>query len=107
MVKYLEISNALRTVGDDDDGAEGGGAGGDNQVSDRYLVFIAGNALLLEVGDGGKVAIRINRIHVEVWPLTMHLAAHYGSTTDYGALLLTMAPLLTVAPPLTRWRRCI
>ena len=69
MVKYLEISNALKTVDDDDGGGGGGGgggAGGDNQVTDRYLVFIAGNALLVEVGGEGRVAIRINRIHVEV-----------------------------------------
>ena len=35
-------------------------------MSERYLVFIAGNALLVEVGDGGRVAIRNNRVGVEV-----------------------------------------
>ena len=59
-VKYLEITNALKTV----DGGEGGAR--DGQASERYLVFIAGNALLVEVGDGGRVAIRNNRVGVEV-----------------------------------------
>ena len=49
LVKYVEISNVLRS-------AEG---------EEQYLVFIAGNALLVEVG-GGEVTIRINRILVEI-----------------------------------------
>ena len=95
MVKYLEISNALRTVGDDDDG-EGGGAGGDGQVSDRYLVFIAGNALLLEVGDGGKVAIRINRIHVEVATVYLNDALSFVPCFKYAPL--STPPHLTSLP---------
>jgi hypothetical protein len=51
MVKYLEVSNALRAV---DAGAE------------QYLLFIADNALLVEVAAGGLATIRINKILVEV-----------------------------------------
>ena len=46
-------------------------------MSERYLVFIAGNALLVEVGDGGRVAIRNNRVGVEV-PLSTPLLFDIG-----------------------------
>ena len=50
MVKYIEISNVFRSV-----------------VSEQhYLLFIADNALHVELLDGGGVTIRINKIPVEI-----------------------------------------
>ena len=49
MVKCIEIKNALRAV----------------DSERQYLVFIADNALLIDVADGGGVSIRINEIAVE------------------------------------------
>jgi hypothetical protein len=49
MVKYIEISNVFRAV----------------DSEDQYLVFIADNALFVEVSSGG-VTIRINKIVVEI-----------------------------------------
>lgn len=50
-VKYVEISNAFHVLGSDE----------------RYLVFIADNALLVDAsGEEGEVIIRISKIDVEV-----------------------------------------
>jgi hypothetical protein len=49
MVKYIEISNVFRAA----------------DSEDQYLVFIADNALFVEVSSGG-VTIRINKIVVEI-----------------------------------------
>ena len=56
MVKYIEISNVFRAVDSEQD----------------FLIFIADNALLVEIGEGGGVTIRINRISVEVATDLLH-----------------------------------
>ena len=50
MVKYIEFSNVFRSAADEA----------------HYLIFIADNALLVELGADGGVTIRINKIPVEV-----------------------------------------
>ena len=50
MVKYIEFSNVFRSAADES----------------HYLIFIADNALLVELGADGGVTIRINTIPVEV-----------------------------------------
>lgn len=68
MVKYIEIKNAFRAVD-----------------SDRhYLVFIADNALQVEVGDAGGVAISINRTAVEVATIFFNEAISFVPCFKYA-----------------------
>ena len=66
MVKYIEVSNALRAVDGEGGGGDGAAGGDERRGDERYLIFIADNALLVELCDGGLMTIRINRIQVEV-----------------------------------------
>jgi hypothetical protein len=50
MVKYIEIKNAFQAM----------------DSEQQYLVFIADNALLIEVSDSGAVTIRISKNAIEV-----------------------------------------
>lgn len=67
MVKYIEVSNVFRAVGQ----AEHAGVltprtNAATGATETYLIFIADNALLVEVGSDGAVTIRVNRIVVEI-----------------------------------------
>ena len=78
MVKYIEISNVFRAV--------------DNES--KYLIFIADNALLVEldgsqhgsVGSGGKqgVTIRINKIQVEIATIFFNEAISFVPCFKYA-----------------------
>eukprot|EP00930_Biecheleria_cincta_P037281 TRINITY_DN25573_c0_g1_i1.p1 TRINITY_DN25573_c0_g1~~TRINITY_DN25573_c0_g1_i1.p1 ORF type:complete len:2388 (+),score=410.29 TRINITY_DN25573_c0_g1_i1:162-7325(+) len=57
MVKYIEVSNVFRVEKD---------AGHGQRCLESYLIFIAGNSMLVEVSDGGESKICINKIEVEV-----------------------------------------
>lgn len=50
MVKYLEITNVFRTL----------------SLHEQYLIFIADNSILIDVTEGGKMEIRINKVSAEV-----------------------------------------
>ena len=51
MVKYIEATNVFRILGD---------------FKQQYLIFIANNALALDVADGKRMKICVNSIPVEV-----------------------------------------
>ena len=67
MVKYIEISNVLRAVDSSLLVAPTRRAGETLAGSlEQYLIFIADNALLVEVSAASETRIRINRIAVQV-----------------------------------------
>ena len=51
MVKYIEIKNVFQVMDDS---------------KEQYLIFVADNALLVEVVDGTRMNLRVNNISVEV-----------------------------------------
>lgn len=69
MVKYIEIANVFRAI----DGA-----------SERYLVFIAGNSLLVDVSGSGGVTIRINKIVIEVATIFFNKAVSFVPCFKYA-----------------------
>ena len=68
MVKYIEISNAFRSI----------------DSEQQYLVFIADNALLVEVLDSGGVTIRINKIVVEFSTIFFNEAISFVPCFSYA-----------------------
>ena len=68
MVKYIEISNAFRAADSDQ----------------QYLVFIADNALMVEVSDAGGVTILINKIVVEVATIFFNKAVSFVPCFKYA-----------------------
>ena len=110
MVKNVEIKNAFQAVpmgaAATTAVAVGGGGGGEGGESDdveekedgggkrlrrqrsityqQYLVFIADNALIVEVSDGGGVAIRINNIVVEVATIFFNEAISFVPCFKYA-----------------------
>ena len=112
MVKNVEIKNAFQALPMGGGGAAttavaavavgGGGGGGSDDVEEKedgggkrlrrqrsttyqqYLVFIADNALIVEVSDGGGVAIRINNIVVEVATIFFNEAISFVPCFKYA-----------------------
>jgi len=69
LVKYVEISNVFRA----------------SDRRDEFLVFVADNALRVTVGaDGRGVAVRINRITVEVATIFLNAAASFLPCFKYA-----------------------
>ena len=68
MVKYIEVSNVFRAVG----------------VEQQYVIFIADNALLVEVKPDGGATIRINRILVEVATIFLNDAISFVPCFKYA-----------------------
>lgn len=68
MVKYIEMSNVFGAV----DGQQ------------RYLIFIADNILLVEVLHGGRFAIRINEIPVEIATIYFNEAISFVPCFKYA-----------------------
>ena len=69
MVKYIEFSNVFRAV-DSSQLVSPSRRDGElrDVLADQYLIFIADNALLVEVSASEQTTIRINRIQVESEP---------------------------------------
>jgi len=68
MVKYVEIQNAFQAM----------------ESEEQYLLFIADNALLLEVASGGGVTIRISKIAVEVATIFFNEAISFLTCFKYA-----------------------
>ena len=68
MVKYVEIRNVFKAIDSDQ----------------HYLLFIADNALLLEVESGGGVTIRISKIAVEVATIFFNKAISFLTCFKYA-----------------------
>ena len=68
MVKYVEIRNVFKAIDSDQ----------------HYLLFIADNALLLEVESGGSVTIRISKIAVEVATIFFNQAISFLTCFKYA-----------------------
>lgn len=50
MVKYIEITNVFQAI----------------STEEQYLIFIADNVILVDVREGGKMSIRINKVDAKV-----------------------------------------
>ena len=68
MVKYIEVSNVFRAADSEQD----------------FLVFIADNALQVEVTGGGGVTIRINKIVIEVATIYFNEAISFVPCFKYA-----------------------
>merc|ERR1719473_788150 len=66
MVKYVEISNVFRAS------------------PRQHVIFIAGNALLVEVADGVGVSIRINDIQIEIATIFFNEAISFVPCFKYA-----------------------
>eukprot|EP01094_Clydonella_sp_ATCC50884_P018479 TRINITY_DN341_c0_g1_i1.p1 TRINITY_DN341_c0_g1~~TRINITY_DN341_c0_g1_i1.p1 ORF type:complete len:2401 (-),score=1116.71 TRINITY_DN341_c0_g1_i1:178-7182(-) len=72
MVKYIEIKNTFRS------------AASDGRERQRYLVFVADNALVVEVAEGRGVSIRVNKISIEVATMYFNEAVSFVPCFRYA-----------------------
>jgi hypothetical protein len=83
MVKYIEIKNAFQTI-QQTRSLEEKVDGAQDQLGQQCLVFIADNALLMEVSNTGNLMIRINKIPVEIATIYFNEAISFVPCFKYA-----------------------